>query len=57
MCVSTPRFTPPSTPHTHQVDVFTLGADADPVDIAKQGLKKAKDEGYTTVRTSLGCLL
>jgi signal recognition particle subunit SRP54 len=31
------------------VDVFSLGTDADPVDIAKQAVQKAKDEGYDTV--------
>jgi signal recognition particle subunit SRP54 len=29
--------------------VFTLGTDADPVDIARQGLAKGKAEGFTTV--------
>lgn len=33
------------------VDVFTLGTDADPVAIAKQGIEMAKADGYTTVRT------
>jgi len=32
-----------------QVDVFTKGTDADPVDIAAEALEKAKDEGYDTV--------
>ena len=31
------------------VDVFSMGTDADPVDIAKQAVQKAKDEGYDTV--------
>lgn len=31
------------------VDVFTLGSEADPVDIAAEAVKKAKDEGYDTV--------
>jgi len=31
------------------VDVFSLGTDADPVDIAKQAVEKAKKEGYDTV--------
>jgi len=31
------------------VDVFSLGAQADPVDIAKQAIQKAKSEGYDTV--------
>jgi signal recognition particle subunit SRP54 len=31
------------------VDVFSLGTDADPVEIAKQAVAKAKDEGYDTV--------
>jgi len=31
------------------VDVFTLGTDADPVDIAVQAIQKAKAEGYDTV--------
>lgn len=32
-----------------EVDVFSLGAEADPVDIAKQAVEKAKAEGYDTV--------
>ena len=31
------------------VDVFFMGTDADPVDIAKQTVQKAKDEGHDTV--------
>lgn len=31
------------------VDVFSLGTDADPVDIANKAVQKAKDEGYDTV--------
>lgn len=31
------------------VEVFTLGTDADPVDIVAQGIKKAKAEGFDTV--------
>jgi signal recognition particle subunit SRP54 len=31
------------------VEVFSLGTEADPVDIAAQALQKAKDEGYDTV--------
>jgi len=31
------------------VDVFTLGTEADPVDIAVQAIDKAKTEGYDTV--------
>jgi len=31
------------------VDVFSLGTDVDPVDIAKQAVEKAKNEGYDTV--------
>lgn len=31
------------------VEVFSLGTDADPVDIAKQAVQKAKDEGFDTV--------
>lgn len=31
------------------VDVFTKGTDADPVDIAAEALEKAKTEGYDTV--------
>lgn len=31
------------------VDVFSMGTDADPVDIARQAVQKAKDEGYDTV--------
>jgi len=31
------------------VDVFTLGQEADPVDIARQAVEKAKAEGYDTV--------
>jgi signal recognition particle subunit SRP54 len=31
------------------VQVFTLGTDADPVDIAVQAIEKAKAEGYDTV--------
>jgi len=32
-----------------QVDVFSKGTDADPVDIAAEALEKAKNEGYDTV--------
>ena len=32
-----------------QVDVFSKGTDANPVDIAAEALQKAKDEGYDTV--------
>jgi len=31
------------------VDVFTLGQDADPVDIAREAVEKAKEGGYDTV--------
>lgn len=31
------------------VEVFSLGADADPADIAKEAVKKAKEEGFDTV--------
>ena len=31
------------------VDVFSMGTEADPVDIARQAVQKAKDEGYDTV--------
>ena len=31
------------------VDVFSRGTEADPVDIAAEALQKAKDEGYDTV--------
>ena len=31
------------------VDVFSLGTEADPVDIAVQAIEKAKAEGYDTV--------
>jgi len=31
------------------VEVFSMGTDADPVDIAAQAVQKAKDEGYDTV--------
>ena len=31
------------------VDVFSMGTEADPVDIAKEAVKKAKAEGYDTV--------
>ncbi|CAJ1969226.1 unnamed protein product [Cylindrotheca closterium] len=31
------------------VEVFSMGTDADPVDIAKQAVQKAKDEGFDTV--------
>eukprot|EP00545_Synedropsis_sp_CCMP1620_P013459 CAMPEP_0119007664 /NCGR_PEP_ID=MMETSP1176-20130426/3163_1 /TAXON_ID=265551 /ORGANISM="Synedropsis recta cf, Strain CCMP1620" /LENGTH=584 /DNA_ID=CAMNT_0006959857 /DNA_START=21 /DNA_END=1775 /DNA_ORIENTATION=- len=31
------------------VDVFSMGVDADPVEIAKNAVQKAKDEGYDTV--------
>ncbi len=32
-----------------EVEVFTLGTDADPVDIAKQAVQKAEAEGFDTV--------
>jgi len=32
-----------------EVDVFSMGTEADPVDIASTALQKAKDEGYDTV--------
>ena len=31
------------------VEVFTMGTDADPVDIAARAVEKAKEEGYDTV--------
>jgi len=31
------------------VEVFSMGADADPADIAKEAVKKAKEEGFDTV--------
>ena len=31
------------------VDVFSMGTEVDPVDIAKSAVQKAKDEGYDTV--------
>lgn len=31
------------------VEVFSMGTDADPIDIARKGLEKAKAEGFTTV--------
>jgi signal recognition particle subunit SRP54 len=31
------------------VEVFSMGADADPADIAKKAVEKAKDEGFDTV--------
>ena len=31
------------------VEVFSMGTDADPADIAKEAVKKAREEGYDTV--------